>query len=286
VQSTFERLAMLKGSRENDNKRDSTDSASSAGRPLKRLFSQTTEPQPVRRKEKSGSPPQVQTKESSSEISIPMAVIEKAVEDKVTKKLKSIEKINESDSKIYSKLQEIAKDNEKRMQDLERKIQEKIKRSPEKPQISINSILSSFTPHTKQKALNSIKMQSEKEKMNGNYELANAFKEIHDRDVKSKGIFKNFKLPKAPTSDKENVFLSDNFRKSILNIQEESSKIIDKSKPIIIDKQELAQDEERIVTILNTGTIKEIKKLNGIGEKRAQKIIEYRLEHGLFSSVR
>lgn len=46
----------------------------------------------------------------------------------------------------------------------------------------------------------------------------------------------------------------------------------------------LKKDKE-ILSVLNNGSIKELKKLQGVGEKRAQLIVDWRNVHGPFQQV-
>ena len=46
----------------------------------------------------------------------------------------------------------------------------------------------------------------------------------------------------------------------------------------------LTKDKE-ILSVLNNGSIKDLKKLQGVGEKRAQLIVDWRNAHGPFQQV-
>ena len=43
--------------------------------------------------------------------------------------------------------------------------------------------------------------------------------------------------------------------------------------------------DNEILSVLNNGTIKELKKLQGVGQKRAQLIADWRTVHGPFQQV-
>ena len=46
-----------------------------------------------------------------------------------------------------------------------------------------------------------------------------------------------------------------------------------------------AQANESLVLNINNASIEQLEKIKGIGAKKAQAIIEYRLKHGNFSSI-
>ena len=43
--------------------------------------------------------------------------------------------------------------------------------------------------------------------------------------------------------------------------------------------------DKEILSVLNNGSIKDLKKLQGVGEKRAQLIVDWRNAHGPFQQV-
>lgn len=56
--------------------------------------------------------------------------------------------------------------------------------------------------------------------------------------------------------------------------------------PNINDEQiEIEEDQTKTMVNINTATVEELQKINGIGLSIAQKIVQYRKEHGKFTTV-